>query len=90
LGTWVGPDTVASPEVDLRGMRSDEAELALARAVDAAVLDGLSQLRIIHGKGTGALRLRVSEALKADSRVSSHRLGQTGEGGAGVTVAVLR
>jgi len=87
---WTLPETTASPEVDLRGLRVDEADLTLTRAVDAAVLEGLNELRIIHGKGTGALRVRVGELLSGDSRVSEHRLGGIGEGGAGVTVAMLR
>jgi DNA mismatch repair protein MutS2 len=49
----------------------------------------LKSLRIIHGKGTGALRDRVAEMLSKDVRVSSHRLGAWNEGGAGVTIAEL-
>jgi DNA mismatch repair protein MutS2 len=68
-------------------MRVDEMELELSRALDRAVLDDLGQLRIIHGKGTGALRQRVGEMLTDDARVSEFRMGGPGEGGAGVTVA---
>ncbi len=77
-------------EVDLRGMRVDELEIALMQALDAAVRNDLREMRIIHGKGTGALRERVDEMLRGDSRVASHRLGAWNEGGAGVTVAELR
>jgi DNA mismatch repair protein MutS2 len=49
----------------------------------------LHALRIIHGKGTGALRERVNELLKGDKRVKAYRLGAWNEGGAGVTVAEL-
>jgi DNA mismatch repair protein MutS2 len=52
-------------------------------------LGDLGELRIIHGKGTGALRARVEELLRADRRVSAFRLGMVGEGGAGVTIARL-
>ncbi len=59
------------------------------QAVDSAVLADLKVLRIIHGKGTGALRERVNEMLKKEPRVSSYRLGAWNEGGAGVTIAEL-
>jgi DNA mismatch repair protein MutS2 len=87
---WTGEDLAPSPEVDLRGMRADEAELAVSRAVDAAIFGGLNELRIIHGKGTGALRVVVDQAMKSDPRILGHRLGGIGEGGAGVTVATFR
>jgi DNA mismatch repair protein MutS2 len=84
---FVGPTPDPSAEVDLRGLRVDEVELELARALDAAILGDLSELRIIHGKGTGAVRERVQELLRSDRRVRDFRLGLVGEGGAGVTVA---
>lgn len=83
------PDVEVKHEVDLRGMRADEAELALARAVDAAVRADLGALRVIHGKGTGALRARVAELLSVDGRVRTFRMGAWNEGGAGVTIAEL-
>jgi len=90
-GGWSGYTAEAvRPEVDLRGMRVDEMEAALARALDEAVVGGLSELRVIHGKGTGALRARAGEMLAADPRVRDFRMGEIGEGGAGVTVAILR
>ncbi|HYH83452.1 MAG TPA: Smr/MutS family protein, partial [Longimicrobium sp.] len=76
----------ARPEVDLRGMRVDEVETTLGRAVDDAILSGLGSFRIIHGKGTGALRAHVRELLKADRRISTARPGELFEGGTGVTV----
>ena len=84
------PEVDPLREVDLRGMRVDELEVALMQAIDAAVRGDLREMRIIHGKGTGALRERVGEMLRGDSRVASHRLGGWNEGGAGVTVAELR
>jgi DNA mismatch repair protein MutS2 len=88
-GGWSAPDYDASPEVDLRGLRADEVPGQLQPAVDAAVRAALASLRIIHGKGTGALRQVVAELLRADPRVKSFRPGGVGEGGAGVTVAEL-
>ena len=81
------PDVEVKTEVDLRGMRVDEAETVVLTAVDAAIRADLKQLRIIHGKGTGALRDRVTEMLRKDTRIRGHRLGAWNEGGAGVTVA---
>ena len=90
-GSWSGPDRgTARVEVDLRGLRVHELEVALSRALDDAVLEDLPELRIIHGKGTGALRQRVGEMLDADRRVRSVRMGGATEGGAGVTVASFR
>ena len=83
------PDVEAASEVDLRGMRVDEIDAVLLPALDGAVRAELKQLRIIHGKGTGALRQRVAEMLKSDGRVREFRLGAWNEGGNGVTVAVL-
>ncbi len=78
-----------SYEVDLRGMTSDEAFAVLDKYLDDAALAGLSEVRIIHGKGTGALRRAVAGYLSSHRLVSEHRLGETGEGGSGVTVARL-
>ncbi|MEM7417631.1 MAG: endonuclease MutS2 [Gemmatimonadota bacterium] len=91
-GGWKGPsrDHQVRQEIDLRGMRVDEIGIEVDRALDEALLEDLSQLRIIHGKGTGALRQRVTEILDQDARVRSFRMGGPGEGGAGVTVAEFR
>jgi DNA mismatch repair protein MutS2 len=88
---WTGdlPEVHVPTEIDLRGMRPDEAEAAVLQALDAAVRADLRSLRIIHGKGTGALRDRVGEMLRKDTRVRTFRLGAWNEGGAGVTVAEL-
>ncbi len=86
--SWHGPGGGAvRTEVDLRGMRVDEIDMEVPRALDQALLDDLAELRIIHGKGTGALRARVAEILASDSRVRDFRMGGPTEGGAGVTVA---
>ena len=90
-GGWSGPDIgMARLEVDLRGLRVHELEVELARALDQAILEDLPELRIIHGKGTGALRKRVGEMLDRDGRVQTVRMGGPTEGGAGVTVAGFR
>jgi DNA mismatch repair protein MutS2 len=91
-GGWRGPTREAAPmiEVDLRGKRVDEIEPELVRALDEAMLGDLGELRIIHGKGTGALRQRVGQILSGDARVVEFRMGGVGEGGAGVTVAIFR
>jgi DNA mismatch repair protein MutS2 len=88
---WTGdlPDVHVPSEIDVRGLRPDEAEAAVLQALDGAVRADLRMLRIIHGKGTGALRDRVGEMLRKDTRVRDFRLGAWNEGGAGVTVAEL-
>jgi DNA mismatch repair protein MutS2 len=83
------PEVEAKSEIDIRGFRAGEIEDLLMHAVDSAVRADLKTIRIIHGKGTGALRERVSEMLRKESRVTSFRLGAWNEGGAGVTVAEL-
>ena len=82
-------ETAVSSEVSLRGMRADEAEAVLQRALDDAVLADLPYLRIIHGKGTGALRDLVHRVLAADSRVARFAFAPANQGGHGVTVADL-
>jgi len=76
-------------ELDLRGQRADEALDALERYLDSAYLAGLPWVRIIHGKGTGKLRLAVREALSHHPHIKSYESGVDNEGGDGVTVAKL-
>jgi DNA mismatch repair protein MutS2 len=83
------PDVHVASEIDLRGMRVGEVEDIVMHAVDNAVRADMKALRIIHGKGTGALRERISEMLQKEPRVSNFRLGAWNEGGAGVTVVEL-
>lgn len=83
------PDVTAKTEVDVRGLRVHEVDDAVVQAIDAAHRADLHALRIIHGKGTGALRDRVNQLLKGDARVKAHRVGAWNEGGAGVTVVDL-
>ncbi len=78
------------PEVDVRGMIGDDAWFIVDKYLDDAVLAGIRTVRIIHGKGTGALRKAIGQYLKKDRRVASHRMGAYGEGDAGVTVVELK
>jgi DNA mismatch repair protein MutS2 len=87
---WSGPEPEGRYEIDLRGLRVDEVPLELGRSLDGALLSDLHEVRIIHGKGTGAVKSRVQELLKQDRRIASFRGGRPGEGGGGVTVAVFR
>jgi DNA mismatch repair protein MutS2 len=76
-------------EIDLRGQRVDEALDILERYLDSAYLAGLPWVRIIHGKGTGKLRLAVRDSLSHHSHVKSFESGGDNEGGEGVTIARL-
>ena len=79
-----------SMEVDLRGMDTIEAVCVLDRFVDGAVRGNLQTIRIIHGKGTGAVRAAVHQSLKKNKFIKKFRLGVYGEGEDGVTIAELR
>jgi DNA mismatch repair protein MutS2 len=76
-------------ELDLRGHRVEEILPRLDKYLDDAFLAGMPFVRIIHGKGTGALRQAVRKQLHSHPLVKSHRPGEEGEGGSGVTVAYL-
>jgi DNA mismatch repair protein MutS2 len=78
-----------SPELDLRGLTSEEALFRVDKYLDDAHLAGAAEVRIIHGKGTGALKKAVAEHLGGHAMVASFRPGGPGEGGDGVTVARL-
>jgi DNA mismatch repair protein MutS2 len=79
-----------SVELDLRGMKVDEAFEALDKRMDDAILAGIPMLRIIHGKGTGALRAAVRDRLTGNGNIESFRLGAEGEGGDGVTIVKFK
>ena len=79
-----------SPEINILGMTVDEGKAALDKYLDDACLSGLSQVRIVHGKGTGALRSGIRSYLDSHPNIASHRLGAAGEGGDGVTIAEFR
>ncbi|HAU32202.1 MAG: MutS2 protein [Desulfotomaculum sp. 46_296] len=88
-GTLIDKARAISSQLDLRGKRAEEALLEVDKYLDDAGLAGLARIFLIHGKGTGALRIAVQQYLKADPRVKSFRLGEHGEGGLGVTVVDL-
>ncbi len=87
---WSGPAPDPATELDLRGQRADEAEHSLVRALDEASVADLRELRVIHGKGTGALRARVTSVLDRDARVAEFRAGKPAEGGYGVTLVRMK
>jgi len=89
-GSWTAPDIEPVTELDMRGLRADEAEMSLARALDAAAVADIRELRVIHGKGTGALRARVALVLERDPRVEGFESARPADGGYGVTVARMR
>ena len=70
----------------MRGMIGDDAWFVVDKYLDDAVLAGVATVRIIHGKGTGALRAALWKYFKTDKRIKSYRHGAYGEGDAGVTV----
>lgn len=82
--------TATSSEVDLRGMDSIEAICVLDRYLDEAMRSNLQSVRIIHGKGTGALRAAVHQSLRKNKYIKSFRLGVYGEGEDGVTIAEFK
>lgn len=83
------PAPVTPLRLDLRGMRADEAESELSRFLDKALLAGRTEVEIIHGMGTGAMRRTVHEHLKRSRAVGDFRLGNADEGGDGVTKVAL-
>ncbi len=79
-----------SPELNLLGMTTDEALSELDKYLDDARMSHLSSVRIVHGKGTGALRKAVHNYLRKQKWVKKYRLGDFGEGDAGVTIVQLQ
>ena len=82
--------TAMASEIDLRGMDSIEAICVLDRYLDEAMRGNLPSVRIIHGKGTGALRAAVQQSLRKNKFVKKFRLGVYGEGEDGVTIAEFK
>lgn len=82
--------TVCKDEIDLRGMMGDEAWFEVDKYFDECILSNIRVVRLIHGKGTGALRAAMHRYLKSDKRVASFRLGRYGEGDGGVTIVELK
>lgn len=78
------------PEINVIGLTVDEAISRIDKYLDDALLSNLSQITIIHGKGTGALRKGIHEYLKRQKHVAEFRNGEFGEGDMGVTIVELR
>ncbi|MBQ9198476.1 MAG: endonuclease MutS2 [Clostridia bacterium] len=76
-------------ECDVRGMALDEALIEVEHYLDEAVMAGMNEVAIVHGKGTGTLRAGIQQHLKHYPHVKSFRLGQYGEGETGVTIVTL-
>ena len=83
-------DADVKTELDLRGETVDEAIGGLGLFIDKCVLNSIDEIRIIHGKGTGALRSAVTDYLRHHPNISEYRLGKYGEGENGVTIAKLK
>jgi DNA mismatch repair protein MutS2 len=83
------PAPITPLRLDLRGMRADEAEAELSRFLDKALLGGRTEVDIVHGMGTGAMRRMVHDHLRQSRAVDGFRLGNADEGGDGVTKVVL-
>ena len=83
-------DADVTTELDLRGQTVDEALMNLGLFIDKCVLNNIPEIRIIHGKGTGALRSAVTQELRHHPNIKVFRLGVYGEGENGVTIAELK
>ncbi len=83
-------DADVTTELDLRGQTVDEALMNLGLFIDKCVLNNIPEIRIIHGKGTGALRSAVTQELRHHPNIKAFRLGVYGEGENGVTIAELK
>ena len=83
-------DDDVKSELDLRGQNTEEALANLGIFIDKCVLNGIGEIRIIHGKGLGVLKKAVSEELRNHPNIAEYRLGRYGEGEDGVTIAKLK
>lgn len=86
----MGKSLTVSPEINLLGKTVDEAVAELDKYLDDAILSHLNTVRVVHGKGTGALRKGIHEYLRRQKHVKSYRLAEFGEGDAGVTIVELK
>ena len=77
-------------EIDLRGLLGDEGWQEVDKYLDEALVANFSRVRLIHGKGTGALRAALWDKLRHESRIANFRIGQYGEGDGGVTVVEMK
>ena len=89
-GTLLQKTANARREIDIRGMMVDEGEQVLGKFIDDAVMAGMRQVLVIHGKGTGALRKGIHEYLKHHRSVLGYSLADINEGGTGATIVELK
>ncbi len=90
IGRNLSKSMTISPEINLLGKTVDEALSELDKYLDDAYLSHLPSVRVVHGKGTGALRSAVQNHLKRVKYVKSYRLGEYGEGDSGVTIVTFK
>ena len=83
-------DADVKTELDLRGQTAEEAISNLGIFIDKCVLNGITEVRIIHGKGTGTLRKAVQAHLRSHKNIAAFRTGTFGEGENGVTIAEIK
>lgn len=88
--SFISKTQEAHRDIDIRGMMVDEAEVVLGKFIDDSIMAGLSQVLIIHGKGTGALRKGVHEYLKHHKNVAGFNFADMSEGGTGATLVTLK
>lgn len=89
-GIKMSKSATVSSEINLLGMTVDEAIARLDKYLDDAYIAHLPQVRVVHGKGTGALRAGIHKHLKRQKHISEFRLAEFGEGDAGVTIVVFK
>ncbi len=88
--TTTSVQQTAQTEVDVRGTTVDEAIIEVDKVIDMAIMRGLNEIRVIHGKGTGALRAGLHQHFKRHPSIKSFRLGVYGEGESGVTIVEVK
>ena len=86
----INKSATIKPEINLLGSTVDEAVMRLEKYLDDAMIAGLESVRVVHGKGTGALRKGIHEYLRRQKFIKSYKLAEFGEGDAGVTVVTFR
>ena len=82
-------ESAVSQRLDIRGMRADEAESALIRFLDQAMLAGLNSVQIIHGMGTGALQKVTRDILRTYPGIKRHYYENFDRGGTGATIVEM-
>jgi len=88
--TSASTSQTAQTEIDVRGTTVDEAIIEVDKVIDMAIMRGLNEIRVIHGKGTGALRAGLHQHFRRHASVKSYRLGVYGEGESGVTILEIK